>query len=86
MNCSQNIGHGVAIEIRRVDGKLYGVAYDHYSPFPEHELHTGWVPCKPAASDGWDVISEEPLTLAPSIMCRRCSFHGHIVNGRWEPA
>ena len=34
----------------------------------------------------WDVIQEEPLTLAPSILCRACGDHGFIRNGKWVRA
>lgn len=32
----------------------------------------------------WTKVSEEPLTVTPSILCS-CGWHGHITNGRWEP-
>lgn len=34
----------------------------------------------------WQVESLEPLTLAPSILCRICADHGYIRNGQWMPA
>jgi hypothetical protein len=34
----------------------------------------------------WEVVSEDPLTLAPSVACRTCGHHGWIRNGAWEPA
>lgn len=34
----------------------------------------------------WQVISLDPLTLSPSILCRRCGDHGFIREGRWIPA
>lgn len=34
----------------------------------------------------WTVETLEPLTLTPSILCRRCGHHGWITSGRWEPA
>lgn len=34
----------------------------------------------------WTVQSLEPLTLTPSILCRRCGHHGWIKDGRWRPA
>jgi hypothetical protein len=30
----------------------------------------------------WDVDSEEPLTLSPSLQCD-CGVHGFIRSGRW---
>lgn len=37
------------------------------------------------SSPHWDVISEEPLTLSPSLLCTTCQHHGFIREGRWEP-
>jgi hypothetical protein len=34
----------------------------------------------------WKVESWEPLTLYPSLLCKRCGDHGFIRNGKWEPA
>jgi len=34
----------------------------------------------------WQVESWEPLTLAPSLLCRVCGSHGFIRGGRWLPA
>lgn len=41
----------------------------------------------------WQVLSWEPLTLSPSILCRgrnpdgtECGFHGWIRGGKWVPA
>jgi hypothetical protein len=31
------------------------------------------------------VVSNDPLTLTPSLQCRTCGAHGHVTNGRWEP-
>jgi hypothetical protein len=34
----------------------------------------------------WQVVSWEPLTLSPSLLCRACGDHGFIRAGRWVPA
>lgn len=34
----------------------------------------------------WDVLGEEPLTLAPSLACGTCGHHGFIRDGKWVPA
>jgi hypothetical protein len=31
------------------------------------------------------VVSVDPLTLMPSLLCRTCGAHGHVTNGKWEP-
>jgi hypothetical protein len=38
------------------------------------------------AHQAWDVISENPLHLEPSLLCRACGDHGFIRNGRWVKA
>lgn len=83
--CSQDprleIGHGVAVQVRRIDGEIAGVAYWH----PCHGYNVeGWVPV--ATPGGWDLVSEEPLTLSPSLLCRACGHHGFVRDGRWVPA
>lgn len=34
----------------------------------------------------WEVVSEDPLTLSPSLLCGQCGHHGFIRNGEWVPA
>lgn len=34
----------------------------------------------------WQVISEDPLTLSPSLLCMRCGDHGWIRDGAWVAA
>lgn len=41
-----------------------------------------WSPGSPT----WEVISEEPLTLSPSLACQACGHHGWVRDGRWVPA
>lgn len=33
----------------------------------------------------WDLVQAEPLTVAPSILCRACGLHGFLRAGRWAP-
>lgn len=44
-----------------------------------------WV-ARRVMSDLWTLVSWEPLTIAPSILCGQCGDHGYIRNGRWESA
>lgn len=81
----EDIGYGVRIQKRYVDGALGGVGYKH----PRHEGSgdcEGYIAVKPEWADGWDVLSVEPLTLSPSMRCRACEHHGFIKEGRWVPA
>jgi len=34
----------------------------------------------------WQVISMEPLTLSPSLLCMVCGDHGFIREGKWVRA
>lgn len=79
-----DIGHGVTIEVRRLDGKIAGVAYEH-TCLNGHRS-PGWIPVKPEAPNGWDLVSADPITLSPSLLCRTCGHHGFIRDGRWVPA
>lgn len=53
-----------------------------------------WVPFDVPAADAvttglgprWELVQEDPLTMAPSILCRICGNHGFIQNGLWVPA
>jgi hypothetical protein len=57
---------------------------------PQGDLCGGWVPFAGSAIPGggtyWDVLSLDPLTLSPSVLCRGCGHHGFIREGRWIPA
>ena len=32
----------------------------------------------------WSLVSFEPLTLSPSLLCLDCGAHGFIENGGWR--
>lgn len=34
---------------------------------------------------GWTVVTQEPLTVHPSIACDRCGWHGTITDGQPWP-
>lgn len=34
----------------------------------------------------WQLISEDPLHVEPSLLCKTCGDHGFIRDGRWMPA
>lgn len=84
-----NIGHGVFIYLRRYPegcedaGRIAGMYYEH--PGLNGETCPSWITFKPDWKDGWDVLSWEPLTLSPSLLCRACGHHGFVQQGRWVP-
>jgi hypothetical protein len=65
-------GAWVAIHEWHKEGDFYGAGF---IPF------TG----RMRAPVSWEVLSEDPLTLSPSLACQQCGHHGFIRNGRWEP-
>lgn len=47
----------------------------------------GVIRCAPALDPvGHQIISVEPLTISPSILCVDCGLHGFIRDGRWISA
>jgi hypothetical protein len=45
-----------------------------------------WDACFSGEIAAWDVLSIDPLTLSPSILCRACGDHGFIRDGKWVQA
>ena len=87
-----DIGHGVRISVRRYvadpDRPIGGVYYEHPRPDGSGTCH-GWaaIPDKDGWPEhSWTLVSEDPLTLIPSLLCRACGHHGHITDGHWVPA
>lgn len=42
----------------------------------------GYLPHLPIPN-GWTIVSKEPLTVSPSILCHACKSHGFITDGKW---
>lgn len=93
----RDLGSGFECELRRIDGVLFGVELfgpqgaNCTGPKLGPRCH-GWVPVTAADRDGWTLVSEDPLTLTPSIRCG-CDMtqagagqHGFITDGRWVNA
>jgi len=84
-----DIGHNVFIRLRHYPdgfedaGKLAGMYYEH--PCVGGLPGPSFINFKPEWKDGWDVVSLEPLTISPSLLCRVCGHHGFVRNGRWVP-
>lgn len=84
----RDIGHGVTIEERYLDGVLCGVAYWHPRPDSGGQCE-GWVSVPDEDGwppDSWKLEKLDPLTLSPSLLCLACGHHGHIRGGVWVPA
>jgi hypothetical protein len=57
--------------------------YRHH-PYYQCE-HMGDIAVLPLSINGWHVVSENPLTVQPSILNVECGCHGFITDGRWNP-
>lgn len=33
--------------------------------------------------EGWSLVSVDPITVTPSVLCKSCGTHGFITNGKW---
>lgn len=82
---AEDLGNGVFIARMFIDGKLEGLAYCH--PSTNGECRS-YVPLRNRYQweHGWDLLSEQPLTISPSLLCRTCGNHGFIRSGKWVPA
>jgi hypothetical protein len=40
----------------------------------------------PSGVANHELVTADPLTISPSLACRRCPSHGFIREGRWVPA
>ena len=87
-----DIGAGVRIKFSEYEGEAAGINEWHLKK--DGTWCRGWVAFHNSAwgrqfksrEVGWNVVSHDPLTLTPSILCRVCGHHGFITNGRWVPA
>lgn len=61
---------------KRPDNGLWCVGYVPFNVQSDY-----WVPRSPH----WDVLSTDPLTLHPSLLCD-CGSHGFIREGKWVGA
>lgn len=74
-----------------LDAERYGALIEHVapdgSPCASSVVFEGQVAVLIHPDDPvWKVQSWAPLTLTPSLLCRRCGDHGFIRNGSWIPA
>lgn len=58
-----------------------GVLCESAIPFRGHAWFAEFKSGIPESS--WELVSENPVTLSPSLACRACGDHGFITNGKW---
>lgn len=82
-----DIGHGVSAELREIAGVAMGVAYWHDCITPARRSLGSEDYCPiDDGPKGWTLVSRDPLTISPSLLCRACGHHGFIRDGKWVPA
>lgn len=79
-----DLGSGLTAELRLLDGELMGVELIHKAASGGKCSGGAWLPV--TGPDRWELVSRDPLTLSPSILCRGCGLHGFIREGKWVPA
>lgn len=84
-----DLGDGHKMVFQYFEGERSGIRLTHpgcvtqsWIPFEDR----AWSRVFDGRLEAWKVVSDDPLTLEPSIQCRACGDHGHIRNGRWERA
>lgn len=76
-------GCGVSMRLRRFEGTLDALEYRHECKEGTREES---IPLSPSwGGYGWQVHTESPLTLSPSLRCTTCGLHGWVRGGRWIP-
>lgn len=66
--------------------KRIGIVVVHRRPDNGEEC---WASCHwgyPGKSEQHELVSMDPLTVAPSLDCPECGLHGYIRDGKWVPA
>ncbi len=86
-----DIGCDVTISFVEYKGERCGLIEEHPSSKSPTGRCSGFIAFRgtlygDSTPPVWDVVSMEPLTLAPSLLCRTCGHHGFIVGGKWKPA
>lgn len=91
-----DLGYGVIIEFFVVDdnGERVGLVETHPASMQPSGRCSGSVRFDTPAAHAayttpgpfWQVVSLDPLTLSPSLLCHACGNHGFIRDGKWQVA
>lgn len=88
-----DLGHGhVAKPTQNREGEHLGYVIDHPNAKDPSKQCGGVVYLKGKSApygegkDEWDLVSLDPLTLSPSVLCVTCGDHGFVREGKWVPA
>lgn len=64
---------------------VWGLLWYHRNP-ETGEQCIGGITWDPERAYHWDLVSLDPLTVSPSLLCLTCKCHGFIRDGKWVPA
>jgi hypothetical protein len=82
-------GHYLSRTVDR-DGELAGFIDVHPDARDPRQECCGAVPLEgtagATAGHAWKLVSADPVTLAPSLLCPTCGNHGFVRDGQWVPA
>jgi hypothetical protein len=62
------------------ENTLYGAKYWHLTP--AGVVCEGFIMFNNMAN----LVSQDPITISPSLLCLSCGDHGFIRDGKWVPA
>lgn len=86
-----DIGGDHRIKLASFEGEPAGIDYWHLKP--DGSWCKGWADFRGSKwavqfgpNTGWELVKLNPLTLAPSLLCRVCGDHGFIREGKWMTA
>lgn len=60
------------------------IAVEHTCTRPRDGLTVICAPFLTGGPAGHQLLSEEPLTVSPSVLCADCGLHGFITDGVWR--
>ena len=74
-----------AYELTGKQGKVgsWGLLWYHTDPATGEPCGPGGISWDPDDVTHWDLISMNPLTVSPSLLCMKCKRHGFIREGTW---
>lgn len=85
----EDIGHGHMLRPITYTGDEHPCGWELHHPDKRdssQECGSGvWV-ARRVPENLWTLVSWEPLTIAPSVLCVTCGDHGFIRDGKWVPA
>jgi hypothetical protein len=62
------------------------IAIEHVCTRPRDGMTLRVAPFLTGGPSGHQLLSDDPLTVSPSVLCADCGLHGFITNGKWRSA